>query len=87
MKAQGRVRPSKPMSAIGLIVGIVFICIGLFMVIPAGGLFNIFWTLVAVAITGYHAVNLFSDHGIATEVVDFNSSSDLPSNQDAATSV
>lgn len=59
----------------GLIVGMVFICIGIFVAIPNAGLFGIFWTLVATAITIYHAVNLFSAHGVATGIVDFESSS------------
>lgn len=75
------------MSAMGLIVGAVFICIGIFVAIPNVGLFGVFWTLIAVAITGYHAVNLFSDCGVATEVVDFDSSSSTSTTQDAAQSV
>jgi hypothetical protein len=74
MKAQGRVSPSKPMSALGLIVGIVFVGIGVGIVIPQGGAFGVFWTLVAVAITGYHAVNLFSERGLAHEIVDIDGS-------------
>jgi hypothetical protein len=64
-----RIRPSKPASALGMVVGIVFIGIGLFFAIPVFGAFGIFWTLVAVAITGFHAMNVFSDRGIAmTEI-------------------
>lgn len=59
----------------GFVVGIVFVGIGLFVVVPAAGAFGVVWTLMAVAITGYHAVNLFSERGVAHEVVEF----DIPS--------
>ena len=74
MRVRGRVRPSKPMSAIGLIIGIGFVCIGVFAAIPNVGAFGVFWTFIALAITGYHAVNLFSKNGVAEEVVDFDTS-------------
>jgi len=71
----------------GLIVGIGFIGIGIFVAIPNAGLFGIFWTLLATAITGYHAVNLFSDHGVATEVVDFESLSNSTTVQGTTQSI
>lgn len=74
MKAKGRVRPSKPVSAIGVFVGIAFICFGVAIVVPDGGVFGVFWTLMALVITGYHAVNLFSVKGVADEVVEFEMS-------------
>jgi len=67
------------MSALALIVGIAFIGIGLFIVIPSFGAIGLVWTLIAVGIAGYHGFNLFSESGIAHEVVDFNASSPLPS--------
>lgn len=73
MRARGRVRPSKPVSAIAFIVGIVFVVIG-FFIFSRAGIFGVFWTLAALAITCYHAINLFTDHGIAIEVVDFDTS-------------
>lgn len=75
MRTTGRVRPSKPASAIGMIVGAVFVGIGIFVVIPGAGLFGVFWTLLALLGTGYHAANVFSEHGVAHEVVDFDTSS------------
>jgi multidrug efflux pump subunit AcrA (membrane-fusion protein) len=74
MRARASVKPSKPASAMGLVVGIVFVGIGLTMAIPRAGAFGVFWTLIAVAITGYNALNLFSEEGVATEVVDFETS-------------
>ena len=32
--------------------------------------------LIAVCITGYHAINLFSDRGVAHEVVEFDANTD-----------
>ncbi|NLZ52271.1 MAG: SHOCT domain-containing protein [Thermoanaerobacteraceae bacterium] len=49
-----------------MILGIIFVCIGLFAAIPAAGIFGVFWTLVAVGITGFQAYNFFSDKGVAS---------------------
>lgn len=43
-----RYRPSKASCILGGIVGLVFTCIGLFVVIPTFGLFGILWTLLAL---------------------------------------
>lgn len=48
----------------GMIAGIVFVFIGLFMAIPSTGLFGISWTLMADGITSFHAYNFFSDKGV-----------------------
>lgn len=45
-------RPSKSQAVFGGVVGIIFVCIGLFLVIPTFGLFGILWTLIAAGITG-----------------------------------
>lgn len=74
MRGRIQVRLSKPMSAIALVFGVAFMLIGLFVVIPVFGAFGVVWTLCALAITGYHAVNLFSEHGVAHEVVEFDAS-------------
>jgi hypothetical protein len=71
MRTQGRVKLSRPLSAMTCFVGIIFVFIGLFVVIPHIGLFGIFWTLVAAGITIYHGMNAFSDRGVAHEVVEF----------------
>jgi len=60
-----RIKPSKPASALGMVVGIVFIGLGLFMAIPLFGAFGVLWTLVAAGITVFHAVNVFSQAGVA----------------------
>lgn len=48
-----RYRPSKASCIFSGVVGIVFTCIGVFVVIPSFGPFGIFWTLIAVGITVY----------------------------------
>lgn len=61
-----RVKPSKPASLLGMIVGLIFVLIGFVMVIPAAGLFGVFWTLVAIAMTVFQAYNFFGDDGVAS---------------------
>ena len=82
MRTRGRVRPSKPISALVMLVGIAFVLVGIFFVIPNIGLFGVIWTVVAAAITVYHAFNVISDRGVAHEVVDFEiSPSDSPASR------
>lgn len=52
-------RPSKAQGAFGVTVGVVFVIIGLFMVIPVFGPFGILWTLIAVGITAMNAYQAF----------------------------
>ena len=52
-------RPSKAQGAFGVVVGVVFVIIGLFMVIPIFGPFGILWTLIAVGITAMNAYQAF----------------------------
>ncbi len=59
-------RPGKTHSALGLIVGIVFIGIGLFVVIPTFGPFGILWTFLAVFVTVVNGLNTFSKKGVPT---------------------
>jgi hypothetical protein len=66
---QVRIKPSKPASTLAMIVGILMVGFGLFT-ISIFGAFGVVWTLVAVAITGAHAFNLFSDRGLATTQID-----------------
>ncbi|WP_409343251.1 SHOCT domain-containing protein [Paenibacillus sp. MBLB4367] len=61
----GRVRPSKAASLMGMIVGSVFVILGVTTVIPIFGWFGFLWTFIAVAIAGYHAFNFFSRSGAA----------------------
>ncbi len=72
MLGRGRVRPSKPVSLVVMVIGIVFVGLGVFVFIPEAGVFGVLWTLFAGAVTAYHAVNVFSERGVAAGVVDFD---------------
>jgi hypothetical protein len=58
---------------VGLSVGILFLGIGLVM-IPKIGAFGVLWTIGVLIMVGYYAVNLFSEEGIAHEVIDVETS-------------
>lgn len=75
---RGRVRPGKGISAVALVVSIVFIFIGIFVAVPNAGGFGLLWTLFAVAIAIYYGINVFSDRGVTDEVIEFDTSSALP---------
>ena len=64
-----KVKPGKTQSRMGFIVGILFVVIGCFVVIPAAGLFGIIWTAAAGMIAFTHFKNGFSDEGIATHEI------------------
>ena len=68
-------RPSKTGSAFGGIVGIIFVCIGLFVVIPAssmaGGfamIFGILWTAIAAGITVMNFYQAFGKKYVGPEI-------------------
>lgn len=64
-----RVRYSKTLSTVGLIVGLCFFIAGIIYVIPEFGAFGIVWTLMAFMMTILHAVNFFSQRGVSlTEI-------------------
>ncbi len=60
------VRPSKPVSLVGMIVGLIFVGLGLAVIMPNFGIVGLAWTVIAGAITFYHAYNFFSTRGIST---------------------
>lgn len=74
MKRRVRVKPSKASSLMGMIVGSIFVLIGLTVVIPNVGMFGVFWTLIAVTIAGTNAYNFFSAEGVASMEMDIDSS-------------
>ena len=45
-----KVKPGKTQSKMGFIVGILFVILGVFVVIPTFGLFGLIWTGVATMI-------------------------------------
>ena len=69
MRRNIKVRPGKAQSAMGFVVGIIFVGIGLFVVIPAFGPFGIFWTLIAAAIMVTNGINAFGKKGVASHEI------------------
>ena len=61
-------RPSKSQAVFGGVVGIIFVCIGLFLVIPTFGLFGILWTLIAAGITGMNFYQAFGRGYVGPEI-------------------
>ena len=86
MKTRGKVKPSKPVSFMQMIMGGIFACVGLFVVIPTisktdGPVwFGLLWTFAALGGAIVGAINLFSDEGIPTEEFSFTSRSTESSN-------
>ena len=68
MKRKVTYRPSKAQSVLGGVVGVIFVFIGLFVAIPQAGLFGIFWTAVAVAITAMNFYHAFGAGYIGPEI-------------------
>ena len=64
-----RVKPGKAQSRFGMIFGIAFCCIGLFVVIPTFGPFGILWTAAAFYITYANYRNGFTDKPITTHEI------------------
>ncbi len=69
MSKKVRVKPGKTQSMMGFIVGILFCLIGAFAVIPAAGIFGVFWTLMALIITITNGINAFTDKGVASHEI------------------
>ena len=69
-----RIKPSKGLSAVGLVFGLCFCALGVFVIIPRAGAFGIIWTLLAVVITVVNAINTFTSNGITIHeiIVDEN---------------
>ncbi|GAA0729325.1 SHOCT domain-containing protein [Clostridium malenominatum] len=73
MFRRGRVRPSRGQALIGMLMGTIFVIIGFTIAIPNAGLFGVFWTLMAIIITGTNVYNFFSKEGISYYEVDLES--------------
>ena len=74
-----RVRPSKASSVLGMIVGGLFVLVGLFFVIPVFGGPGIVWTAVAALISGVSAYGAFSEKGAATQIIEIEEEAAAPS--------
>src|SRR5262249_28342893 len=64
------VKPGKPASAAGLVVGVLFVMLGLAVIPPLFGPFGLLWTVVAAVIALCHGYNLFSRRGAPAYEVD-----------------
>ena len=69
MSKKVRIKPGRTQSMVGFAAGILFCFIGIFVIIPAFGLFGIVWTLMAVIITITNAVNAFTDKGVTSHEI------------------
>ena len=73
-----KVKPGKTQSKMGFIVGILFVVLGVFVVIPTFGLFGLIWTGVAAMIAFMNYKNGFSDEGVATHEIIIEDGMEIP---------
>ena len=78
-----KVKPGKTQSKMGFIVGILFVILGVFVVIPTFGLFGLIWTGVAGMIAFTHYKNGFSDEGVATHEIIIEDGMEITSSNDS----
>ena len=72
MSRKIKVKPGKTQSKLGFFVGLAFVAIGLFVVIPTFGPFGIFWTAVAAFIAFSNYKNGFTDEGVPTHEIEID---------------
>jgi hypothetical protein len=65
-----RIKPSKTISMLAVISGIGMVFVGIFGLFPHNQLFGIIWVLASLAVIVFHAINAFTEHGVATEEID-----------------
>lgn len=58
-------KPSKPVAFIGFVGGLCLSLFGIIYAIPNLGVFGIVWTILAVLVTLYYAINLFTKKGLS----------------------
>ena len=61
-------RPNKAAGVLGLVVGIIFVLIGITVVIPTAGAFGVLWTLVALGITAANGYQAFGKKYVGPEI-------------------
>ena len=69
MKRKIWVRPGKTQSAASVIVGVIFLLIGIFIVIPSFGPFGFLWTAIVGVMIIMNLYNLFSDKGLVSHEI------------------
>ena len=58
-------KPSKPVAFIGFVGGLCLSLFGIIYAIPNLGVFGIVWTILAVLVTLYYAINLIKKKGLS----------------------
>ena len=58
-------KPSKPVSFIGFVGGVCLSLFGIIYAVPNLGIFGIVWSAVAVLVTLYYPINLFTKKGLS----------------------
>src|SRR5262249_53880657 len=66
-------RPNRAMSAVGMLMGIVFFFVGLTVIIPKFGAFGVIWTLAALGMAVFQGYNAYSRRGVAAYEVEIES--------------
>src|SRR6266851_2738954 len=66
-------KPGKAASVLGMIVGGIFVLLGVTIVIPTFGAFGLLWTAVAAAMSLFYAYNFFSRSGVSIYQMDIDS--------------
>lgn len=64
-----KVKPGKAQSKFAMVFGLIFVCIGIFVVIPTFGPFGILWTSAAAFIVYANYRNGFTDKPMTTHEI------------------
>jgi len=76
MAKRGPIRPTKAASLVALVIGAVFVFIGVTVAIPETGRFGAMWTVVVAIITLCHAYNLYSKRGLNSYLIEVDAQQD-----------
>jgi hypothetical protein len=75
--SRGRIKPGIVPSLIGIMVGVLFVILGLAVFIPVtnaagfpASIFAIIWTVIAATSTLYYGINLFRRGGVSSYDID-----------------
>ncbi len=66
------VKPSRPVAFMGFIGGFCLSLFGILYAMPNLGLFGIIWSVLALLVTLYYAINLFTKKGLPLYKIDQN---------------
>ena len=68
MKRKVTYRPSKAQGAFSMVVGIIFVLIGIVAVVPSAGPFGVLWTLIAAGITIVNGYQTFGKGYVGPQI-------------------